>query len=86
MQLESDRQIGEIFSRLFLLREELGELAMHRAIHAVLVTLGRAALAEAERCARTLDDRKRPTPTDIKVTAFADRRPADTWDEAAETA
>ena len=84
MQLESDRQIGEIFRRLFLLREETGELALHRALHAVLVTLGRVALEEAERCARTLDDRRTPRPTDLKVTAFADRRPADTWDETSE--
>lgn len=81
MQTDPDRQLGEIFQRLCHLRMELGELAYSRAIHTLLVALGRAALEEAESCARTMDARHRPQPTDIKVTAFADRRPADTWDE-----
>lgn len=71
-------QVGEVFRRLCLF-SELGEPALDLALHAVLAALGRTALDEAERRARTLHERTTPRSTDLKVTASR-KLDADGWD------
>lgn len=72
-----DADVGALFRRLCHLRTELGEPAFERTIHALLQTLGAAALREAEERARLLRDRTEPRPGDIKVIPFGARRPRD---------
>ena len=75
------RLLGEVFRRLSVMRAELGEHAFGRAVQAVLVALGGAALEEAERRARTLRERSTFRSADVRVTAAAARPfDADRWD------
>lgn len=82
MRDDLDAKIGEIFRRLSMMRLELGEGALDRAIQDVLQALGVAAHREAERRARALEERRKPPTTSIRVTAFADRRQPETLDES----
>lgn len=75
---DPDRGLGEVFTRMARLRAGLGEPAYARCVSAVLATIGRVALEEAERRAEALDAR-RPRPTDVRVRPFADRTPPDAW-------
>jgi hypothetical protein len=77
---DPDRALGEVFSRMARMRAGLGEGAYARCIAAVLITLGRVALEEAERRAEILDGR-RARRTDIVVRPFAERIPPGTWPE-----
>ncbi|TNC09184.1 hypothetical protein FF100_26825 [Methylobacterium terricola] len=76
MRADPDMQVGAIFRRLHMMRT-LSEPAFERAVQAILTTLGKVALEEAERRARFLAERTGPRPGDLRVRAFADRRTPD---------
>lgn len=73
----ADTQLGEVIRRLFQMRA-LGEGAFSRAIQAVLVTLGRSALEEAELQASVTTGRAMQNGAGVRVTPWGLRRPHDT--------
>ncbi|QEE39840.1 MULTISPECIES: hypothetical protein [unclassified Methylobacterium] len=81
----ADTQFGEVIRRLFQMRA-LGEGAFTRAIQAVLVTLGRSALEEAELQAAVPTMRAAPDASGVRVTPWGLRRrhdPSDPSDRSA---
>lgn len=81
MRDDLDARIGEIFRRLSVMRLELGEGALDRTLRDVLQALGAAAHREAERRALALAERLKPPAATFRVTAFADRRRPEPFDE-----
>lgn len=79
---DPDRQIGEIFQKLSALRVACGEAALTRCVSAVLVTLGASAMAEAERRAHALAEPAGARPRDVRVTAWAQRKDSEPFDES----
>ena len=69
----ADTQLGEVIRRLFQMRA-LGDGAFSRAIQAVLVTLGRSALEEAELQAAAPAMRVAPDASGVRVTPWGLRR------------
>lgn len=77
---DTARHIGEIFRRLALAAETFPPRAYARVVAAVLVALGKAALAEAETRADRLRERTAPAQPGIQVSASARRVDFDGWD------
>ncbi|KQP42572.1 hypothetical protein ASF49_01620 [Methylobacterium sp. Leaf104] len=72
----ADDLVGELFRRLFLMRE-FHEPVFRAAIHDAIMALARAAHAEAEARGRRVAERTGSRPTDIAVTPWGRRRPTE---------